>query len=194
MSQSDQTVGSLKQELGTILPELEEMQKRKTERRNQFLLVLEEIDSITNDIKGQGQHVPSKPLIDETDLSMRKLEELHCQLQALQKEKVRFYLSLVSFSFFGFHVLTLCRLVSLKSDRVEAIRKHLCTLYSHCSVLGMDFNEVIGQVNPTLSDPEGPRSLSDHTIEKLGAAVQKLREVKIQRMQKVIDELLWRVM
>ncbi|CAH8351059.1 unnamed protein product [Eruca vesicaria subsp. sativa] len=158
--QSDQSVGSLKQELGTILPELEEMQKRKSERRNQFLLVLEEIENITNDIKGQGEHVLSKPLIDETDLSMRKLEELHCHLQALQKEK---------------------------SDRVETIRKHLCTLYSHCSVLGMDFNEVVSQVNPTLTDPEGPRSLSDHTIDNLDAAVQKLREVKIQRMQKLQD-------
>ncbi|XP_023633167.1 65-kDa microtubule-associated protein 3 [Capsella rubella] len=158
--QSDQSVGSLKQELGTILPELEEMQKRKIERRNQFIVVLEEIDSITNDVKGQGEHAHSKPLINETDLSMRKLEELHCQLQALQKEK---------------------------SDRVETIRKHLCTLYSHCSVLGMDFNEVVGQVNPTLSDPEGPRSLSDHTIEKLGNAVQKLREIKIQRMQRLQD-------
>ncbi|KAL0710375.1 hypothetical protein Bca4012_017353 [Brassica carinata] len=158
--QSDPSVGSLKQELGTILPELEEMQKRQTERRSQFMVVLEEIESITNDIKGQGEHVQSKPLIDESDLSMRKLEELHCHLQALQKEK---------------------------SDRVETIRKHLCTLYSHCSVLGMDFNEVVSQVNSTLTDPEGPRSLSDHTIKNLDAAVQKLREVKIQRMQKLQD-------
>ncbi|XP_013606870.1 PREDICTED: 65-kDa microtubule-associated protein 3-like [Brassica oleracea var. oleracea] len=158
--QSDQSVGSLKLELGKILPELEEMQKRKIERRNQFLLVLEEVENITNDIKGQGEHVLSKPPIDETDLSMRKLEELNCHLQALQKEK---------------------------SDRVETIRKHLCTLYSHCSVLGMDFNEVVSQVNPTLTDPEGPRSLSDHTIDNLDAAVQKLREVKIQRMQKLQD-------
>lgn len=51
----------------------------------------------------------------------------------------------------------------------------------------MDFNEVVSQVNPTLTDPEGPRSLSDHTIDTLDAAVQKLREVKIQRMQKVND-------
>lgn len=180
---SDQSVGSLKQELGTILPELEEMQKRKTERRNQFLFVLEEIENITNDIKGQGQLVLPKPPIHETDLSMRKLEELHCHLQALQKEKVKFHLNLAS-SFFGLSVYLLC---FLQSDRVETIRKHLCTLYSHCSVLGMDFNEVVSQVNPTLTDPEGPRSLSDHTIDTLDAAVQKLREVKIQRMQKVND-------
>lgn len=182
----------MKQELGRILPELEEMQKRKIERRNQFIVVLEEIDSITNDIRGQGELVHSKPLIDETDLSMRKLEDLHCQLQALQKEKVRFDLNLhiwlLCFCLFIpnirlYLLLLLCCFPQI--DRVETIRKHLCTLYSHCSVLGMDFNEVVGQVDPTLSDPEGPRSLSDHTIEKLGAAVQKLREVKIQRMQRV---------
>nr|GFB29777.1 hypothetical protein [Tanacetum cinerariifolium] len=34
---SDQNAGSLKAELKAILPELEEMKKRKTERRNQFL-------------------------------------------------------------------------------------------------------------------------------------------------------------
>lgn len=109
---SDQSVGSLKQELGKILPELEEMQKRKTERRSQFLLVLEEIENITNDIKGQGQHVLSKPLVDETDLSMRKLEELHSHLQALQKEKVKFNLN---FFFFGYlFIYVLCFVVSFR--------------------------------------------------------------------------------
>ena len=192
MFKSDQSVGSLKLELGKILPELEEMQKRKIERRNQFLLVLEEVENITNDIKGQGEHVLSKPPIDETDLSMRKLEELNCHLQALQKEKVKFHLNLAS-SFLLVICLFTLFCCFLQSDRVETIRKHLCTLYSHCSVLGMDFNEVVSQVNPTLTDPEGPRSLSDHTIDNLDAAVQKLREVKIQRMQKVICKLLWRV-
>ena len=81
-----------------------------------------------------------------------------------------------------------------QSDRVETIRKHLCTLYSHCSVLGMDFNEVVNKVNSTLTDPEGPRSLSDHTIKNLDAAVQKLRKVKIQRMQKVNDIVTLRLM
>ncbi|KAF8052643.1 hypothetical protein N665_1526s0008 [Sinapis alba] len=121
---------------------------------------VKEIEIITNDIKGQGEHFLSKPLTDETDLSMRKLEEFNCHLQALQKEN---------------------------SDQVETIRKHLCTLYSHCSVLGMDFNEVVSQVNPPLTDPKGPRSSSDHTIDNLDDVVQKLREVKIKRMQKLQD-------
>ena len=65
------------------------MQKKKIERRNQFVVVLEEIDSITNDIRGQRELFSFQTTYDETDLAMRKLEELYCQLQALQKEKVK---------------------------------------------------------------------------------------------------------
>ncbi|XP_010536523.1 PREDICTED: 65-kDa microtubule-associated protein 3 isoform X2 [Tarenaya hassleriana] len=158
--QSDQNAGSLKEELGMILPQLEEMQKRKSERRNQFVEVLEQIDKISNEINGQLEHLSSEALIDETDLSLRKLEELHVQLCILQKEK---------------------------SDRLEKIQEHLGTLYSLCSVLGMDFKQIVGQVDRTLSDPEGPRSINNHTIEQLGTAVQKLQEIKIQRMQRLQD-------
>jgi len=69
-----------------ILPELEEMQKRKYERRNQFKEVQEQIQSISNEISGPRENVPF--IVDETDLSLRKLEELHRQLHTLQKEKV----------------------------------------------------------------------------------------------------------
>ena len=87
LSQSDQSVGSLKEELKKILPQLEEMRKRKFDRRKQFLDVLEEIRNISNEIQGSAEHIPSNA-VDETDLSLRKLEELHRQLHALQKEKV----------------------------------------------------------------------------------------------------------
>lgn len=69
-----------------ILPELEEMQKRKYERRKQFIDVQEQIQSISNEIYGPGENVSF--IVDETDLSLRKLEELHRQLHTLQKEKV----------------------------------------------------------------------------------------------------------
>lgn len=82
--QSDQNAGSLKAELRAILPELEEMKKRKTERRNQFLEVLEHIQKIQLEIYATSY----KTILDESDLSLRKLEELHAQLQALEKEKV----------------------------------------------------------------------------------------------------------
>ena len=62
------------------------MQKRKSARRNQFIEVQEQIQSISNEIYGPREYNPA--IIDENDLSLRKLEELHRQLHALQKEKV----------------------------------------------------------------------------------------------------------
>lgn len=63
------------------------MQKRKLERRNQFVEVLEQIRKISNEIRRSSEY-PTSTAVDETDLSSRKLEELHRELQALQKEKV----------------------------------------------------------------------------------------------------------
>ncbi|KAG4952589.1 hypothetical protein JHK85_046456 [Glycine max] len=69
--QFDQKAVSLKEELARVCPELEEMQERKSERRNQFIEVQEQIQSITNEI-----YSPSiTAAVDETDLSLRKLEE-----------------------------------------------------------------------------------------------------------------------
>lgn len=84
-AQSDQNAGSLKEEHARILPQLEEMKKQKAERRNQFMEVQEQIQSLSIEIFGP-KDIPS--IVDETDLSTRKLEELHRQLNALQSEKV----------------------------------------------------------------------------------------------------------
>lgn len=86
--QSDQSHGSLKEELRTILPQLEEMQKRKLERRNQFFDVVQQVQKIRSEIYASDKIHYTSPVVDETDLSLRKLEELQKELQALQKEKV----------------------------------------------------------------------------------------------------------
>ncbi|GKV33710.1 hypothetical protein SLEP1_g42177 [Rubroshorea leprosula] len=158
--QSDQNAGSLKEELRKILPQLEEMRKRKIDRRNQFLEVLEALQKIATEIYESTESVSFKALVDETDLSLRKLEELHRQLHALQKEK---------------------------SDRLKQVQDHLNTLSSLCLVLGMDFKLTVNEVHPSLSDSEGSRSISNDTIEHLAKAIKKLREVKIQRMQRLQD-------
>ncbi|KAM6556429.1 hypothetical protein CsatB_003448 [Cannabis sativa] len=157
--QSDQSIGSLKEELRKILPQLEEMRKRKSERRKQFLDVLEEIRNISNEIYESPEYIPSAT-IDETDFTLRKLEELHRQLHALQKEK---------------------------SDRLKQVQDYICTLNSLCSVLGMDFKQTISEVHPTLGDSEGPKNISNTTIELLAAAIHNLRGVKVQRMQRLQD-------
>jgi len=71
------------------------MQKRKIERRNQFIEVQEQIQSISIEIYGPREYIPA--VEDETDLSLRKLEELHRQLHALQIEKVNYLLVLQFF-------------------------------------------------------------------------------------------------
>lgn len=90
--QSDQKAVSLKDELKQILPQLDEMRKRKSERSNQFLEVLEEIQKISDELNGY-EHSASKIMLDETDLSLKKLDELTKQLNALQQEKVGYLCS-----------------------------------------------------------------------------------------------------
>lgn len=159
--QSDQNLGSLKEELRAIVPQLEEMQKRKCERRNQFVEVLEQIQKISNEIHRSSEYPPTSTTVDETDLSLRKLDELHRELQALQKEK---------------------------NDRLNHVLDLLNTLNSLCLVLGVDFKQTVTEVHPSLGDDsEGTRNMSNETIERLTTTIQRLREVKLQRMQRLQD-------
>ncbi|XP_054812123.1 65-kDa microtubule-associated protein 3-like [Prosopis cineraria] len=158
--QSDQKAGSLKQELSRILPELEEMRKRKSDRRDQFKDVQEKILNISNEIYGSKEYISAKTVVDESDLSLRKLEELHGELQTLQKEKI---------------------------ERLKKVQDHLCTLESLCLVLGLDFKQIVSNIHPSLGDTEGPKSVTNDTIQQLADAIQNLRQVKLQRMQKLQD-------
>ncbi|KAI3918197.1 hypothetical protein MKX01_041517 [Papaver californicum] len=159
--QSDQkSTGKLKEELRAIIPQLDEMKKRKCERRNQFVEVLDQIQKIASEIFTVAENKLAKIVIDETDLSLKKLEDLHRQLQALQKEK---------------------------SDRMKQVMDHLSTLNSLCLVLGIDFNHTVREVHSSLDDSEGAKNISNDTIHRLAAAIDGLREVKRQRMQKLQD-------
>ncbi|XP_077248895.1 65-kDa microtubule-associated protein 3-like [Tasmannia lanceolata] len=158
--QSDQNVGSLREELETIVPQLEEMRKKKCDTLNQFLEVLDQIQKISKEIFGPAWYNPSMMVSDESDLSIRKLEELHRQLQALQQEK---------------------------SNRVRQVLEHLNTLNCLCLVLGMDFKHTIGEVHSSLDGSEESKNITNETIERLAATIKSLREVKIQRMQKLQD-------
>jgi protein regulator of cytokinesis 1 len=97
----------LKEELRRILPQVEEMRKRKSDRRNQFLEVQGQIQEISNEIYGSSEYMSSKMVVDDSDLSLRKLEELHRKLHELQKEKVElFYYFFLSIQF-PFHQILL---------------------------------------------------------------------------------------
>ncbi|XP_010924160.1 65-kDa microtubule-associated protein 3 [Elaeis guineensis] len=157
--ESNQKAGSLKEELKDIIPQLEEMRKRKNDRWNQFLEVLEQIQKILMEIR-LAEYTPSKMAVYESDLSTRRLEELHRQLHSLQKEK---------------------------TERLKQLMDLLNTLNSLCLVLGIDFKQTVHEVHPSFVETEGSKNISNDSIEGLANAIQRLREVKIQRMQKLQD-------
>ncbi|KAK4758078.1 hypothetical protein SAY87_019379 [Trapa incisa] len=160
LNQPDQNPKSLKELLKNILPQLEEMHKRKRDRRNLFSEVIEQIKEIANEISVDTDKMCSKLIFDETDLSLRKLEELHRKLHALQKEK---------------------------GARLQQIQEHLKVLNSLCLVLGLDFLHTVAEVHASLVDSERPKDISTITIERLVAAIARLRELKLQRMQRLQD-------
>lgn len=69
-----------------ITPALQEMRIRKEERVNQFLDVQTQIQKITSEIAGRSEY--SSVVVNENDLSLKKLEEYQNELQRLHNEKV----------------------------------------------------------------------------------------------------------
>ncbi|KAL1203864.1 65-kDa microtubule-associated protein 9 [Cardamine amara subsp. amara] len=161
--QSDQQSGrSLKDELVKILQKLEEMEKRKSERKTQFIQVIEDIRCVRDEINGESDETCSSDfsIDDESDLSLRKLEELHRELYTLQEQK---------------------------RNRVKQIQDHLRNLESLSSVLGFCFRETVTKIHPSLVESEGSRSICNETLNKLASSVEQWHETKIQRMQELQD-------
>lgn len=80
--------GGLNKELDTIISQLGDMRKLKIERKNQFVEVLRPIQNLSNEFRGDTEDNLYKVVLDETDLSMRRLEELRKKLLELQSQKV----------------------------------------------------------------------------------------------------------
>lgn len=78
----------MKEELEAIKPKLEEMKRRRSERKNQFAAVVNQIQSISKELCLHFQENAGMSVIDENDLSVKRLEEMQNYLLALQKEKV----------------------------------------------------------------------------------------------------------
>ncbi|TVT98886.1 hypothetical protein EJB05_55775 [Eragrostis curvula] len=165
--QSNQKLTGLREELNAILPYLEEMRKKKIERWDQFVDVIEQIKKVASEIR-PADFVPFKVPVDQSDLSLRKLEELTKELQSLQKEKVSItYPNLIHSDQLIFLNMSM-RIISI----------------AHVS---QDFKQTVYEVHPSLGEAEGSKNLSNSTIERLASTVNSLREVKVQRMQKLQD-------
>lgn len=84
------------------MPQLEEMANKRNERKSQFSEVLKQINSISLEIAGSTEKNLNVMCVDDSDLSMKKLDDLRSQLLLLQKEKVFFSSS--TFSCFCSHL------------------------------------------------------------------------------------------
>ncbi|KAK6142887.1 hypothetical protein DH2020_023235 [Rehmannia glutinosa] len=150
--------GSLKKELHAIMPQLEDMKKKRNERKSQFAEVLKQINSISKELSGSTEDNLTTMVIDEHDLSMKRLDDLQSQLLLLQREK---------------------------GERLRQVLDQLNVLNALCMVLGMDFKSTVCSVHPTLGDSSGTKSISADTIKSLSATICRLKDVKLQRMQRV---------
>ncbi|KAE8679514.1 protein YLS7-like [Hibiscus syriacus] len=152
--------GNLKEELEAIIPLLEDMRWKKVERTNQFVGVVEQIQNLSNEILGVKEQNGNKVFVDETNLSLRRLEELHSELLDLQNEKIK---------------------------RLNQVQDHLYTINSLCTVLGMDLKQTVCRIHPSLDNLNVAKDVSNNTITRLVAQIQSLQELKLKRMQKIQD-------
>ncbi|KAF3454027.1 hypothetical protein FNV43_RR04472 [Rhamnella rubrinervis] len=137
------TSGTIKEQLAAIAPALEQLWKQK--RREQRNFLIEQVGT---------------PAVDEADLSLKKLDEFHAQLQELQKEK---------------------------SDRLHKVLEFVSTVHDLCAVLGMDFFSTVTEVHPSLNDSTivQSKSISNDTLSSLSQTVLVLKEDKKQRLHKL---------
>ncbi|WOK99958.1 65-kDa microtubule-associated protein 1 [Canna indica] len=183
----DQSSGTIKEQLAAIAPVVEELCEQKEERVKEFANTLLQIQTIQGEICGTlkiGEQIET-PVVDEEDLSLKKLDEYHLQLQELQKEKVLIFVFLICFD------AKICVLKAsfqyLQSDRLQKVLDLVSTVHDLCAVMGLDFFSTITEVHPSLNDSVGvqSKSISNDTLSELSRMVIALEEDKKMRLQKV---------
>jgi protein regulator of cytokinesis 1 len=85
--QPDNTSGTIKEQLAAISPALEQLWQLKEQRIKDILDVQSQILKLRGEITG-CLNLNDVPAVDESDLTLKKLEEYQSELQELQKEKV----------------------------------------------------------------------------------------------------------
>ncbi|KAK3129064.1 hypothetical protein QOZ80_6BG0470980 [Eleusine coracana subsp. coracana] len=158
----EKTSGTIKQQLAAIAPTLEQLTKKKNERKREFINVQSQIDQICGEIAGTlevGEQVAT-PQVNEDDLTLERLEEFRSQLQELEKEK---------------------------SNRLEKVLEYVSIVHDLCTVLGMDFLSTVTEVHSSLDDSidDNCKSISNDTLSKLDKTVATLNEDKKLRLNKL---------
>lgn len=157
----EKMAGTLKEQLDSITPALREMRLRKEERMNKFRAVQGQIQKISAEIAGQSEHNGSSSIVivNENDLSLKKLEEYQIELLRLHNEK---------------------------NERLQRVEKYIDTVHNLSAMLGMDSSMIITKVHPSLNELSGmSKNISDSILAKLNSTVESLEEEKQKRLEKL---------
>ncbi|XP_074590827.1 65-kDa microtubule-associated protein 8 [Curcuma longa] len=155
----EKLTGTLKEQLDAITPALHEMQLRREERVKQFQEVLMQIQRISSEIADKQED--SNVVLNEGDLSIKKLEEYQNELHRLHKEK---------------------------NDRLRKVEEYLVVVKNLAETMGMDSTEIIGDIHPSLlggSTGGQSKTISDTVLERLNSKVEQLKDEKQKRMAKL---------
>ncbi|BBN18307.1 Ase1/PRC1/MAP65 family protein [Marchantia polymorpha subsp. ruderalis] len=161
-TQWEKRTGTLKEQVAAVAPQLEELRAKKEERARQFVEVKTQIQKIIGEISGTPVTDTASLNTVDADLTLRRLDEYHAQLQTLQKEK---------------------------NDRLLQVLEYVNVVHELCAVLGMDFFKTITEVDPSLDDSTGGqlKSINNETLERLAKSIHLLQDEKKQRIQKLQD-------
>ncbi|XP_022992883.1 65-kDa microtubule-associated protein 6-like [Cucurbita maxima] len=178
-SQIEKRSKTLKEKLASVTPLVEELMKKKEERLKQFADIKAQIEKFSVEISGYSNHLNdhmniSTLSLEETDLSLRKLNEYQTHICTLQKEK---------------------------SDRLHKVLEHVSEVHSLCGVLGLDFSQTVSEVHPSLerTSVEQATNISNRTLEGLEHTILTLkteRKTRIQKLKDILTSLfeLWNLM
>ncbi|XP_077230313.1 65-kDa microtubule-associated protein 6-like [Tasmannia lanceolata] len=164
-SQTEKKLASLKEQLASVTPLLEDLRVKKEERIKQFADIKALVEKISGEISGYSQlnDAMANPMtVDEHDLSLRRLDEYQTHLRALQKEK---------------------------TDRLHKVLEYVNEVHVLCGVLGLDFGKTVSEVDPSLREagPGKSTNISNDTLDGLAQAILKLKLEKKDRVQKLKD-------
>ncbi|XP_071736411.1 65-kDa microtubule-associated protein 8 [Rutidosis leptorrhynchoides] len=157
----EKMAGTLKEQLGAIAPALQKMQIRKSDRMKKFRNIQIEIQKISAEIAGQSEYDESLTdvIVDENDLSLKKLEEYQMELQRLHVDK---------------------------SKRLERVKNYISKIQDLSAKLGMDSSMILTKVHPSLNELSGlSKNMSDSILDKLNTALESLEAEKVSRIEKL---------
>ncbi|KAK4253143.1 hypothetical protein QN277_010751 [Acacia crassicarpa] len=151
--------GTLKEQIATVRPVLEELRSRKEQRIKEFSKILFQISQISAEIAGCKPSDEGKEQ-EVNNLTLKKLEQLKSHLQELQNEKIL---------------------------RLQKVNSHVSTIHDLSVVMSMDFLKTLNGINPSLGDSsEGAlKSISNDTLARLTEVIHSLKQSKRQKLQKL---------